>query len=90
VQNAFTALEELDNNNNDVAMVITQIATLTTQSQLTAASMVATTSSVTSAINQLEANQQAMMQQMMVYANTARNPPLSSTVPITQFTISAI
>jgi hypothetical protein len=52
--------------------------------------MVAMTSSVTSAINQLAADQQAMMQQMMVYANTARNPPPASTVPITQFTISAI
>jgi hypothetical protein len=48
------------------------------------------TSSVKLAINQLEANQQAMMQQMMAYANTARNPPPANTVPITQFAILAI
>jgi len=76
VQNAFAVLEESDDDKDaDVAMVITQMAALTMQSQLTAASTAATSSSVTAAIHQLNSNQQAMMQQMATYANanTARN-----------------
>jgi hypothetical protein len=71
-------------------MVMTQMAVLTMQSQLTAASLAATSSSVMLAINQLTANQQAMMQQMTAYDNTAWNPPLATTVPVSQFTIPAI
>jgi hypothetical protein len=86
MQNAFAILKESKNDDN-VAMVMTQMANLTMQSQLVTASLVAMSSSVTLAINQLAANQQAMMQQMMAYANTSWNPPSATTVPITQFTI---
>jgi hypothetical protein len=54
---AFTALaEELDNDNDDGQTVITQMAALTTQSQLTASTAAETNVSVTVAINQLAAN----------------------------------
>ncbi len=99
MQNAFAALGDNSNDdddvNNNVATITTHLAALTMQSQLTAASTVATTASVTTAINQLASNQQAMMQ-MMAYANTARDqvrthtrkaPPL---VPTTHFNIPAI
>ncbi len=57
VQNAFAALgEESDDDDNDVQMVITQMAALTTQSQLTATTMAETQASVAAAINQLAAN----------------------------------
>ncbi len=84
VQNAFAVLKELDDDEDvDVATVITQMAALTTQSQATTASTAATSSLVAAAINQLNNNQQAMMQQMMAYANTntmhnplvVHNPP---------------
>ena len=46
VQNAFAALtEESDDDEDDVQMVITQMAALTTQSQLTARSSQQSTSS---------------------------------------------
>jgi hypothetical protein len=90
VQNAFASLEELDDNNDDIAKVMTQMAAMTKQSQLTAASLAVTSSSVTSVIIQLAANQQAMMQQVMACTNTARNPPSATTVPFAQFTIPAI
>ncbi len=90
VQNAFAALdEESDKDDDDVQMVITQIAPLTTQSQLTATITAETQASVVAAINQLAANQQAMQQQFTAFTtqqNTtyqARTP----TPPITQFTI---
>ena len=61
VQNAFTALaEEADVDNDDVQMVITQMAALTTQSQLTTSTAAETNALVTVTINQLVANQQAM------------------------------
>jgi hypothetical protein len=88
VQNAFAVLEESDDNEDaDVAMVMTQMAALTTQSQLTAATTAATSSSVAAAIQQLNTNQQAMMQQMATYANanTRRNNP-----PLTHFNIPTI
>ena len=78
MQNAFAVLKESDDNKDaDVATVITQMAALTTQSQATVASTAATSSSVAAAITQLNNNQQAMIQQMMAYANvnTTRNPP---------------
>jgi hypothetical protein len=89
VQIAFATLEELEDNDDNIAIVMTQMAALTT-SQLTTASLAAMSSSVMLAINQLAANQQAMMQQMMAYASTSRNPPPATTVPVTQFTIPAI
>ncbi len=63
-------------------MVMTQMAALTTQSQLTTASLAATSASITLAINQLAANQHAMMQQMMAYTNTAQNPALPPQCPL--------
>ena len=63
VQNAFAALgEESDEDDNDVQTVITQMAVLTTQSQLTANTTAETHASVTAAINQLSANQQVIQQ----------------------------
>ena len=93
VQNAFAVLKELDDDEDaNVATVITQMAALTTQSQLTAASTAATTSSVTAAIHQLNSNQQVMMQQMATYANanTARNLPVAHNPPLTHFNIPTI
>ena len=63
VHNAYTALtEESDDEDDDVHMVITQMAALTTQSQLTASTAAETNTLVTTAINQLAANQQAIQQ----------------------------
>jgi len=100
MQNAFAVLEESDDDeDDDVATVITQMAALTTQCQLTAASTAATSSSVAAAIQQLNTNQQAMntnqqamMQQMMTYANanTTRNPPAVHNPPLTHFNIPTI
>jgi len=68
VRNAFAALgEESDDNDDDVQTVITQMAALTTQSQLTATTMAETQSAVAAAINQLVANQQAMQQQFAAF-----------------------
>jgi len=88
VQNAFAVLEESDDDEDeDVAMVITQMDALTTQSQLTAA----TPSSVAAAIQQLNTNQQVMMQQMTYWnANTTRNPPAVHNPPLTHFNIPTI
>jgi len=75
------------------------MVSLTTQSQLTAASTAVTSSSVAAAIQQLNTNQQAMntnqqamMQQMMTYANanTTRNPPAVHNPPLTHFNIPTI
>jgi hypothetical protein len=60
VQNAFNILQESDDEDDDVNTVITQMAALTTQSQLTATTAAETTASVMAAINQLAANEQAM------------------------------
>jgi len=75
VQNAYAALaEELEEEEDDVHTVITQMAALTTQSQLTASTAAETNASVTAAINQLAANQQAMQQQFFgVYGNAQHN-----------------
>jgi hypothetical protein len=63
VQNAFAALGEgSDKDDNDVQTVITQMAALTTQSQLTATTMAESPASVTAMINHLAANQQVMQQ----------------------------
>ena len=63
MQNAFAALaEELDDKDDEVQTVITQMAALMTQSQLTASTAAEMNAVVTAAINQLAANQQAMQQ----------------------------
>ena len=68
VQNAFTAImEELDDENDNVQTVMTQMAALTTQSQLLATTAAKTTASVAAAINQLAANQQTMQQQFVAF-----------------------
>jgi hypothetical protein len=57
VQNAFAVLqEESEEDDDDVQTVITQMAALTTQSQLTVNTTAETSASVAAAINQLNAN----------------------------------
>jgi hypothetical protein len=93
IQNEFAVLEESDNDKDeDVATVIMQMAVFTMQSQLTAVSTAATSSSVPAAIQQLNTNLQAMMQQMMAYANesTMRNPPVVHNPPLMHFNIPTI
>jgi hypothetical protein len=91
VQNPFAALaEESDDNGDDVQTVITQMAALTTQSQLTASTAAETNASVTAAINQLAANQQAMQQQFAAFAtmcNTTYQPATPTPPPMQQFNI---
>ena len=71
VQNAYTALaEESEDEDDDVQTVITQMAALTTQSQLMASTAAETNASVIVAIHQLAANQQAMQQQFVAFAST--------------------
>jgi hypothetical protein len=79
VQNAFAALhEESEDKDNDVQRVITQIAALTTQSQQTATTAAETSASVAAAINQLNANQQAMQQKFAAFT-TQRNTTSTTT-----------
>ncbi len=71
MQNAYAALaEELEEEDDDVHTVITQMAALTTQSQLTASTAAETNASVTAAINRLTANQQATQQQFAAFTAT--------------------
>jgi hypothetical protein len=69
---------------------------LTTQSQLTAATAMAMSSLVASAIQQLNADEQSMMQQMAAFASTVQNPPAPAfqvplqAPPISQISIPAI
>ena len=90
MQNAFAALaEESDDYDDDVQTVITQMAALTAQNQLTASTAAEMSTLVTAAINQLAANQQAMQQQFAAFA-TARNTmyqPETPTPPPMQFNI---
>ena len=90
MQNAFAALgEESDDDDDDVQTVITQMATLTTQCQLTDTTTAETQSAVAAAINQLVANQQAMQQQFTAFT-TQQNTTYQTRTPappITQFTI---
>ncbi len=90
VQNAFAALgQESDKDDNNVQMVITQMAALTTQSQLTATTMAETQASVAAAINQLAANQQVMQQQFAAFT-TQQNTTYQARTPafsFMQFTI---
>ncbi len=87
VQNAFAALAEESNaGDDDVQMVITQMAALTTQSQLTISTAAETNVSVTAAINQLAENQQAMQQQFAAFASMCNttNQPATQTLPLMQ------
>ncbi len=64
MQSTFAVPQENSKeDNDDVQTVITQMAALTAQSQLTANTTAETSASVAAAINQLNANQQAMQQQ---------------------------
>jgi rubrerythrin len=94
VQNAFNVLqEESEEEDDDVQTVITHMAALTTQSQLTATTTAETSESVAAAINQLNANQQAMQQQFAAFANqrnTTYHPAPTMQPPITQFSIPNI
>jgi hypothetical protein len=81
--------ESTDDEDNNIQTVITQMAALTMQSKMTAASTAATTLAVTSTINQLAANQQAMSQQIAAFANAARAPLAAVQFP-TQFNIPPI
>jgi len=91
VQNAFNVLqEESEEEDDDIQTVITQMAALTTQSQLTATTKAETSASVAAAINQLNANQQAMQQQFAAFTtqrNTTYQPAPAMQPPIMQFSI---
>jgi hypothetical protein len=91
VQNAHAALakESTDGEDDDVQIVIMQMAALTMQSQMMVAIYVATTLLVTTTINQLATNQQAMLQQITAFANAARAPPAAVQFP-TQFTTPTV
>ncbi len=70
MQNAYTILAEEDvdednNINDNVATVTTHLAAMTTQSQLTAATVVEGAAAVTAAINQLSVIQSATMKTMV-------------------------
>ena len=89
VQNAFTALhKESDDEDDDVQTVITQMAALTTQRQRAATTAEESSALVAAAINQLNANQQAMQQQFAAFTtqrNTTYQPAHAVQPPITQF-----
>jgi hypothetical protein len=91
VQNAFNVLqEESKEEDDDMQTVITQMAALTTQSQLTATTMAETSALVAVAINQLNANQQAMQQQFAAFTtqrNTTYQPAPAMQPSIMQFSI---
>jgi hypothetical protein len=91
VQNAFAMLakESTKDKENNVQTVIMQMAALTTQRKVTAASNAANTLAVMSAINQLAANQQVMLQQIAAFVNAARAPPAAVQFP-TQLNIPPI
>ncbi len=91
MQNAFAALhEESDEEDNDVQTVITPMATLTTQSQLTVTTVAESSAAVAVAISQLAANQHAMQQKFAAFTtqrNTTYQPAQAAQPPITQFSI---
>ena len=94
MQNVFAVLQEdSEEDNDDVQTVITQMAVLTTQSQLTANTTAETSALVAAVINQLKANQKAMQQQFAAFT-TQRNmtyhlaPAMQP--PSTQFSIPNI
>ena len=94
MQNSFAVLQDkFEEEDDDVQIVITQMAALTTQSQLTATTMAEISASVAAAINQLNANQQAMQQQFAAFTtqrNTTYQPAPTMQPPITQFSIPNI
>ena len=102
VQNAFNALAEDSDADidDDIETIVTQLAAMTNQSQLTAASTAATSNNVNAAITQLAANQQTMMNQLMAYGAAARDGPNRTRVVaggdrvqypgVTNFTIPAM
>jgi len=91
VQNALSVLQEESKEEvDDVQTVITQMAALTTQSQLTATTTAETSASVAAAINQLHANRQAMQQQFAAFTtqcNMTYQPAPAMQPPIMQFSI---
>jgi hypothetical protein len=91
VQNAFTALMETsDDDDNNVQTVMTQMAALTTQSQQMAHTVAERSASVAAAINQLAANQQIMQQQFAAFTmqrNTSYQRTQVVQSPIAQFLI---
>ena len=85
--------DESKDEDDDVQTVITQMAALTTQSQLTATTIAETSASVAAAINRLNANQQAMQQQFAAFTtqrNMTYHPAPTMQPPITQFSIPNI
>ncbi len=91
IQNAYAMLtkESTDGEDDDVQSIITQMAAIPTQRQMTVAANAMTTFLVTTAINQLATNQQAMLQKIAAFVNAARAPPAAVQFP-TQFTIPAV
>ncbi len=91
MQNAFAALiKESDKEDDDVQTVITQMAALTTQSQLTATTVAESSAAVAAAISQLAANQHAMQQQFAAFTtqcNTTYQLVQAAQPPVTQFSI---
>ena len=80
----------MEDEDDDVETVITQMATLTAQNQLTVSTAAETNALVTAAINQLAANQQAMQQQLAAFAltrNTTYQHTMPAPPPVQQFTI---
>jgi hypothetical protein len=91
VQNTFTArTETLDEDDDNVQTVMTQMAALTTQSQQTAHTAAKTSASVAAAINQLAANQQTIQKQFAAFTtqcNTTCQRAQAVQPPITKFLI---
>ena len=92
VQNAYAILaeddiDEEDDINNNVGTVTTHLATMTTQSQLTAATAAEGVAAVTAAINQLAANQSAVMHCWGGGAVQYPSAAAPTLVPITQLNI---
>jgi hypothetical protein len=91
VQNAFAVLqEESKEEDDDIQTVITQMAVLTTQSQLTATTTAEASALVAATINQLHANQQAMQQQFAAFTtqrSTTYQPAPAMQPPTTPFSI---
>ncbi len=80
-QNAFAVLQESDNDNNDVQSFVTQMAALTTQSNLSATTAAESTAAVMAAITQLAVNQQAMQQQFVALTTQCNTSYQQSPIP---------
>jgi hypothetical protein len=82
--------KDSDEEYDDVQTVITQMAALTTQSQLTVTTAAETSAAGAAAISQLGENQQAMQQQFSAFTtqhNTPYQPAQAAQPPFTQFSI---